>query len=118
MPVVVAAVFGDDVCDRAWRVLGAVPDGDRFVGDKLKALERDKIATGLAAGMSLSRIARDLGRSASAVSREVRRNAGPDGVCYGSLAHVKAFRRSRRPKPFAVSSGRRNAVGRWWQKAR
>jgi IS30 family transposase len=82
--------------------LGAVPDGDRFVGDKLTALERDKIATGLAAGMSLSRIARDLGRSASTVSREVRRNAGPDGVYYGSLAHVKAFRRSRRPKPFKL----------------
>lgn len=102
-------------CQRWWRqssgmtlALGArgglesVPEGDGFVGDKLTALERDKIGTGLAAGMSLSAIARGIGRSPSTVSREVRRNAGPDGVYYGSLAHVKAYRRSRRPKPFKL----------------
>jgi transposase, IS30 family len=82
--------------------LGAVPDGDRFVGDKLTALERDQIATGLAAGLSQAAIARRIGRSASTVSREVRRNAGPDGTYYGSLAHVKAFRRARRPKAFKL----------------
>ena len=52
--------------------------------------------------MSLSAIARGIGRSPSTVSREVRRNAGPDGTYYGSLAHVKAYRRSRRPKPFKL----------------
>lgn len=78
------------------------PPDDGWTGDKLTGLERDKIATGLAAGMSRARIARDIGRSASTVSREVRRNAGPDGTYYGSLAHVKAFQRARRPKPFKL----------------
>jgi transposase, IS30 family len=82
--------------------LGAVPVGDGFVGDKLTALERDQIATGLAAGVSQAQIARQLGRSPSTVSREVRRNAGPDGSYYASLAHVKAFRRARRPKGFKL----------------
>jgi IS30 family transposase len=82
--------------------LGVVPGGDGFVGDKLTCLERDKIATGLAAGLSLSAIARGIGRSPSTVSREVRRNAGPDGVYYGSLAHVKAYQRARRPKAFKL----------------
>ena len=78
--------------------LRIVPGGDGFVGDKLTALERDQIGTGLAAGLSQAAIARLIGRSASTVSREVRRNAGPDGTYYGSLAHVKAFQRARRPK--------------------
>jgi IS30 family transposase len=82
--------------------LGSVPTGDSFVGDKLTALQRDKIAAGLAAGTSQAQIARDIGRSASTVSREVRRNAGPDGTYYGSLAHVKAFQRARRPKGFKL----------------
>ena len=82
--------------------LGSVPDGDGFVGDKLTALERDLIATGRAAGLSQAQIARQIGRSPSTVSRELRRNAGPDGSYYGSLAHVKAFQRSRRPKGFKL----------------
>ena len=89
--------------------LGVVPDGDGFVGDKLTALDRDRIATGLAAGMSQASIARLIGRSASTVSREVRRNAGPDGTYYGSLAHVKAYRRARRPKAFKLD-GRADLV--------
>jgi IS30 family transposase len=91
--------------------LGVVANGDGFVGDKLTALERDKIATGLAADLTLSAIARDIGRSASTVSREVRRNAGPDGVYYGSLAHVKAYQRARRPKPFKLD-GRTDLIAR------
>ncbi len=82
--------------------LRIVPGGDGFVGDKLTALERDQIGTGLAAGLSQAAIARVIGRSASTVSREVRRNAGPDGTYYGSLAHVKAFQRARRPKGFKL----------------
>ena len=89
--------------------LEVVPDGDGFVGDKLTALERDRIATGLAGGQSQAQIARLIGRSASTVSREVRRNSGPDGVYYGSLAHVKAYQRSRRPKPFKLD-GRADLV--------
>jgi len=82
--------------------LGVVPVADGFVGDKLTALDRDRIATGLAAGMPQASIARLIARSASPVSREVRRDAGPDGVHCGSLAHVKAHQRSRRSKPFKL----------------
>lgn len=89
--------------------LGVVPQGDGFVGNKLTALERDQIATGLAGGLSQAEIARQIGRSASTVSREVRRNAGPDGSYYASLAHVRAFRRARRPKGFKLD-GRADLV--------
>ncbi|MEZ5187057.1 MAG: IS30 family transposase [Candidatus Nanopelagicales bacterium] len=74
------------------------PPGGGWVGDKLTARERDEIAVGLAAGLSQAEIARRIGRSASTVSREVRRNAGPDGTYYASVAHAKAYQRSRRPK--------------------
>lgn len=42
---------------------------------KLTALERDQIAVSLAAGLSLRQIARDLGRSISSISAEVKRNS-------------------------------------------
>lgn len=103
-------------CQRWWRqssgmtasmgrvggIAVVAPAGDGWVGDKLTALERDQIGVGLAAGLSLSSIARQIGRSASTISREVRRNAGPDGTYYGSLAHAKAYARARRPKPFKL----------------
>jgi transposase, IS30 family len=108
-------------CERWWRQssgmtltrgpLGGLrvvpPAGEVWVGDKLTAFQRDKIALGLARGRSLRAIAVEIGRSPSTVSREVRRNAGPDGTYYGSLAHAKAYQRSRRPKPFKLA-GRRD----------
>lgn len=110
-------------CQRWWRQSSAMdlrmgpmgglelvpPAGDGWTGDKLTALERDKIATGLAAGMSQAEIARQLGRARSTICREVRRNAGPDGSYYGSLAHARAYGRSRRPKPFKLD-GRADLV--------
>lgn len=103
-------------CQRWWRQSAAMslsygsfggltsvpPAGDGWVGDKLTALERDRIGVGLAAGLSQAEIARQIGRSRSTVSREIARNAGPDGTYYGSVAHVKAFERSRRPKAFKL----------------
>lgn len=85
--------------------LALVPPGqDGWVGSNLTALERDKIAAGLQAGWSLRAIARDIRRAPSTVSREVARNAGPDGTYYASIAHAKAYRAARRPKAFKLDN--------------
>lgn len=64
----------------------------------LKPAEREDISRGLVAGLSLSAIARGLGRSASTVSREVANNGGREA--YRALsAQERAFRCARRPKP-------------------
>src|SRR6516164_5684572 len=49
---------------------GAGPVGGRY----LSLAEREEIAVGRAAGKGVRQIARELGRAASTVSREVRRN--------------------------------------------
>jgi transposase, IS30 family len=68
-------------------------------GRFLAGWEREEIAVGLAAGLSLRAIAARLapGRSASTVSREVRRNS-VRGVYRAHLAQRNAEERSRRPK--------------------
>ena len=73
--------------------------------------EREEISRGLAARQSARSIARRLGRSASTVSRELRRNGGYD--CYrASLADAQAWNLARRPKrcKLANSSRLRQAV--------
>jgi IS30 family transposase len=71
-----------------------VPPSGRF----LSIIEREEIAAGIAARESIRSIAARLGRSASTVSREVRRNrvfAGYRAVA----ADRQAEARRRRPKP-------------------
>jgi IS30 family transposase len=69
------------------------PLGDRY----LSALEREEISRGLTAGHSLRRIARELRRPPSTISREVIRNGGRDR--YRALAAEAAARqRAGRPK--------------------
>jgi IS30 family transposase len=59
---------------------------------------REEISRALAAGLSLRRIAAQLGRAPSTVSREVRRNGGPR--CYRAAgADERAWQRASRPKP-------------------
>src|SRR5271169_767780 len=75
--------------------------------------EREEISRGLATHQSIRSIARLLGRSASTVSRELRRNGGYD--CYrAALADAKAWDRARRPKrcKLANSPRLRQAVAR------
>jgi len=69
-------------------------------GRFLQRWEREEIAVGLAAGLSCRVIAARLapGRSASTVSREVRRNS-VRGVYRAHLAEREAQERARRPKP-------------------
>jgi IS30 family transposase len=69
-------------------------------GRYLQGWEREEIAVGLARGLSCRQIAARLapGRSASTVSREVRRNS-VRGTYRAHLAAREAQQRSRRPKP-------------------
>ncbi|MGY0065104.1 helix-turn-helix domain-containing protein [Streptomyces sp. LZ34] len=59
--------------------------------------ERDEISRGIAAGESARRLAKRLGRSASAVSREIARNGGRDHY-RATPADAAAYARGRRPK--------------------
>jgi len=63
----------------------------------LTSAEREEISRGIVAGQSIREIARTLGRAASTVSREVRRNGGC--ACYRAVeADKSAWDRGRRPK--------------------
>jgi IS30 family transposase len=73
-----------------------------WVGRALTAVDRGRIQAGLDAGMSVAAIARSIGRHRSVVGREITRNQGPDGTYYGSVAHVLAYGRTRRPKEFKL----------------
>ncbi|NHU49389.1 IS30 family transposase [Rhodococcus sp. A14] len=66
----------------------------------LCSLERQRIATLRAAGHSIREVARRLGRSASTVSRELKRNTLPHdrGGYDATLAHARATGRSIRPR--------------------
>jgi len=64
----------------------------------LSSMEREEISRGLASGCSLRAIARQLGREASTVSREMRRNAGRRGVYRATVAEWRAHRRARIPR--------------------
>src|SRR4051812_20232927 len=65
-------------------------------GTHLELVERERLAALKAEGLSLRAIARALGRAASTVSRELRRNALPKG---GSLpVHAEGCSRERRQR--------------------
>jgi transposase, IS30 family len=66
-------------------------------GTHLTSEERERLAASKAEGLSLRAIARGLGRAASTVSRELRRNALPKG---GYLpVHAEGCYRERRQRP-------------------
>jgi len=67
----------------------------------LSLLERQRIATLRERGLSVGVIVARLGRAASTVSRELRRNVLPhDCGCYDAdLAHARARQRARRLRP-------------------
>ena len=86
---------------------------------RLSFREREEISRGLAAGVSLRRIARRLGRSASTVSREVAGNGGRMSYRAG-VAHRASRRRAHRPKPSKLATHPRlrqvveEKLGLWW----
>jgi transposase, IS30 family len=75
----------------------ARPDLWRPGPSRLQLAEREEISLGLLAGLSLTSIARSIGRSPSTVSREVAANGGSSGY-RAWRAHQLAYRAARRPK--------------------
>ena len=85
------------VCDELDRGGGISPRPRRRAPHALSLHEREEISRGLAAQRSLRSIARSLCRSASSLSREVRRNGGA-GAYRAGRADQRAWDRARRPK--------------------
>ncbi|HEY0258912.1 MAG TPA: helix-turn-helix domain-containing protein [Lacisediminihabitans sp.] len=76
-------------------LLTVSPISPRFLSQQ----ERIEIADLRRAGLSARAIAAQLGRSASTVSRELRRNGRKDGQYRPFEAHHRAAMRRRRPRP-------------------
>ena len=88
---------------------GIAPTARRRARVALRGEEREEISRGIAAGRSMRLIAQDLGRSASTVSREIRRNGGC-GAYRASEAETRAWERALRPKSCRLA---RHAELRW-----
>jgi IS30 family transposase len=72
----------------------------------LTLVEREDISRGIAVGWSIRRIADDLGRSASTVSREVTRHGGRSDY-RATEADARAWEAMLRPKPCLLGVNRR-----------
>ena len=81
-----------------WHDTSVIVDTDTETGTRLTARERERIAIGRAEKKSIRQIARELGRPASTISREVRRNTGEDGQYRMLTAEQRAQDRAKRPK--------------------
>ena len=77
---------------------GVRPVVRRRGADRLTVADREDIACGVAAGLSVRSIARGLCRAPSTVSRELSRNGGPRSY-RPSVADQAAWDRASRPKP-------------------
>ncbi|WP_197353951.1 GbsR/MarR family transcriptional regulator [Streptomyces bathyalis] len=73
-------------------------------GGRLTQQERQRIAAGLADGLSYAEIARRLERPTSTISREVGRNGGPGGY-RPQQAQRETVRRARRGTPASLGAG-------------
>jgi len=78
--------------------------GRHLKGRCLTLAEREEIALGRAAGLSVRGIAQGIGRSPSTVSRELQRNALPKGSYRATTAHAAAYTRASRPKPSKLAT--------------
>ncbi|NEA37615.1 IS30 family transposase [Streptomyces sp. SID13031] len=80
------------------------PAGVAYSDRYLDRDERYELARLREAGYSLREIGRRMGRSASTISRELRRNHAPrTGQYQPERAHALAWQRQRRPKPSKLS---------------
>ena len=85
---------------------GVAPPPRSRSSRQLGAQEREEISRGLVAGESIRQMARQLGRSASTVSREIARNGGPRAY-RAAAADQRAWRQAERPKPCALAGNER-----------
>src|SRR5262245_1719068 len=76
---------------------GLAPAPRRPRAGALRLSEREEISRGIAAGQSMRHIARQLGRAASSISREIARNKSQRGY-RAVIAERNAWQRARRPK--------------------
>lgn len=84
---------------------GYVPPPRRRRPGALTLQEREEISRGLARGDSLRQLARQLGRAASTISREIARNYGKKR--YRAIdADDRAWRRAKRPKSCLLATNR------------
>src|SRR5881396_2975886 len=100
------------VGSRWFRECGGMPPSDfrPHSGRYLSFFEREEIAICRACGYGVREIARHLGRSPSAISRELRRNAGTRGgtlVYRAVIAQWHRDRRAARPKTARLASNQR-----------
>lgn len=85
---------------------GISPPERRRSERTLSLAERETLSRGLVQGHSLRQIARDLGRSASTISREVKRHGGPEHY-RAERADARAWQNALRPKACALARQRR-----------
>ena len=90
---------------RAGKHLNGVPFGWEPKVGCLTLDDREQILVGIGRGESLSAIARQLGRAASTITREVANNGGRTEYS-AWRAHRRARDQAGRPKPFKLSHGR------------
>lgn len=96
----IAAAVGCNSGTVSWtvRYYGGIEPAQRVRAQaQLTPAEREEISRGLAAGLSMRAIARELRRSPSTITREVRRNGGA-GAYRAEAADQAAWRRGQRPK--------------------
>lgn len=89
---------------------GFAPKPGRRSERSLQSVEREEISRGLAAELSIRDIARKLGRSASTISREIRRNGGRQAY-RAAEAEAQAWKRARRAQRCLLA--RRPRLKRW-----
>lgn len=89
---------------RDGRFLTGVPDQWQPRPGCLSIAERESILVGIRAGDSLTAVAVRLGHAPSTVSREVAANGGREQYS-AWMAHQRARRRARRPKPCKLRPG-------------
>lgn len=72
----------------------------------LSLSEREEISRGLSAGYSLQRIASEINRSPSTISREISRNGGRESY-RANKADERAWRQAKRPKRCILAKNRK-----------
>jgi len=85
---------------------GVAPALSRRCQRALSLPDREEISRGLSARLSIRQIARRIGKAASSVSREIRRNGGPRRY-RAAEAEGASWRRARRPKLCLLAQHRR-----------